>query len=218
MKKEYCLLYALIFCVVIQACAQRDGGNQSLRNLSVSLLAGISLHKKHSMNYGEGFGIKGSADLNRFNLSVAAIKHAGDELSIRYGGVSGLGIKSGTQKYSWRSTFLVIDAGYNINIFSVGDISAVFIPAVSTGLGLINMHSSGIYGSPDNVVNKKMRFGGCLSYKILFGPRYAVGLNYRFYLPTDASFEFGQESNSIRHGFSTGIYYDAFFSEFSYRF
>lgn len=214
-----CLLYGMVLWMGCQGYAQEksNGAIKKRPEMVVSVIAGISPAAKRGLDYGAGFGVQGGAMLNKFYVGGLLARHQGSKTRINYGRVSNLGINGGAQDYKWSCLFLAADAGYRLSIFNTGSISAALMPYISSGLGIVNMKSSGVYGQPDNVVDKKIRFGGGAAYKVLFGDRFSVGLNYRVYAPVDAAFDFGSGRNEIPHGFSTGLYYYAFFSEFSYR-
>jgi hypothetical protein len=214
MKKRSRLTCIFILFIAMQAYAQDRNDHTGLQpKIMLSVIAGISPPKK-TLEYGPGIGIKGGISLNKFYVGMMACRHSGDERQIKYGSVPALGIPSGLQNYKWRSYFLVADAGYQIGLLTKESISLELIPYVTTGLGVIDMSTSGVYGSGDNVVDKRFRFGAGALYNVRFGDHFSVGIEYRMYAPADASFRF---SGGSKHGFSTGIYYDAFFSVVSYR-
>jgi hypothetical protein len=218
--KYKCLVCGMALWVTMQGYAQEKSSYEEKKSSEIllSFIAGMSPAAKRGLDYGSGFGVQAGTILNKFYVGGMLARHQGDEIKINYGGISNLGIKGGEQNYTWACAFLVADAGYRLPVLKTDKISAVLMPYISSGLGIINMKTSGVYGQGDNVVDKRLRFGGGAAYQASFGEHFSVGFNYRVYAPSDVSFEFGNGGNEIPHGFSTGVYYYAFFSEFSYRF
>lgn len=218
MKKHRCLVFSFSLIMIVQCYGQDDEiSKERSKEIVLSIIAGISPAAKRGLDYGAGFGVQAGANLNKFYVGGVLARHQGSKTRINYGRVSNLGINGGAQDYKWTCLFFAADAGYRLTLLKAGNISAVLMPYISSGLGIINMKTSGVYGEGDNVVDKKIRFGGGAAYQVSFGDRFSVGLNYRVYAPVDAAFDFGSRRNEIPHGFSTGLYYYAFFSEFSYR-
>jgi opacity protein-like surface antigen len=212
MKNQQALLLFIFFLFVTTSVfAQKP-------SLSASVIMGISPPKK-GLEYNAGFGVKGGAHIGHLYAGVALFAHTGDELSIRYGSASGVGINSGRQNYKWKPKFLMADIGYEIKIKLGPSLSSSFMPYFSTGLASIKVSSSGVYGSPDDLKINKLGLGGGFSYSVAIIKRLSVGLDYRLYPLGDIHADFGDASeNRIEHGFHTAGYYDALFAVASYRF
>lgn len=211
MKNQPVLLIVLFLFTITQVFAQKPA-------LSASVILGISPPKK-GLEYNAGFGIKGGAHFRNFYAGVALVAHAGDELSIRYGSASNVGINGGRQNYAWKPKFLMADIGYEIKIKFAPTLSSSFMPYFSTGLASIKVSSSGVYGSPADLKINKFGIGGGFSYSVMVMKHLSVGLDYRLYPLGDVHADFGDASeNKIEHGFHTAGYYDALFVVASYRF
>lgn len=186
------------------------------RGVTLSLLTGISI-PINGLQYNVGVGFRGGLDLGRFYVGGMVAIHQGDQKSINYGPVASLGIQGGVQTYNSTPLFFVADGGYHLTI-PLGGLDTVLTPYLSAGVLLIPMSSSGAYGDT-SIVNPYFVIGGGFSYSVPLGPRYSVGLHYRMYDVGDTQFSFGDLSQgTVEHGFSTSIFYAAFYSEVSCRF
>ena len=186
------------------------------RSVTLALITGISV-PINGLQYNVGVGVRGGIDLGRFYVGGMVAVHQGDQKTITYGPVDSLGIPGGPQTYDSTPLFFVADGGYHLTI-PLGGLDTVLTPYLSAGLLLIPMSSSGAYGE-SSVVNAYPVIGGGFSYAVPLGQRYSVGLHYRMYNVGDTQFSFGDLSQgTVEHGFSTSIFYAAFYSEVSCRF
>jgi hypothetical protein len=210
MKNQHLLLIILLLLTTSQVFAQKPA-------LSASAILGISTPKK-GLEYNAGFGVKGGAHFGNIYAGAALFAHTGDELSIRYGSASGVGVNGGKQDYQWKPKFLMADLGYEFKIKAL-PLESSFMPYFSMGLASLKVSSSGVYGKPDALKINKVGVGGGISYTITVMEHLSIGLDYRFYPLGSVHADFGDLSeNRIEHGFHTAGYYDAIFSVVSYRF
>lgn len=171
----------------------------------------------NGFRYNAGLGVRAGLDFGRFYLGGMLAVHQGDSKTVTYGPVSSLGIPGGPQTYDSLPLFTVVDGGYNLKI-PIGGLSTTLTPYLSLGLLFTVMSSSGAYGDT-SITRTDPVIGGGFSYSVPVGKQYALGLHYRMYNVGDATFEFGDLSQgTVEHGFSTSIFYSAFYSELSYRF
>jgi opacity protein-like surface antigen len=212
MKNQQALLvFVLSLFITTSVLAQKP-------SLSASVIMGIS-PPKQGLEYKAGFGVKGGAHLGHLYAGAALFAHTGDELSLRYGSASGLGINGGRQNYKWAPKFLMADIGYEVKIKFGTSFSSSFMPYFSTGLVSIKVSSSGVYGSPDDLKINKLGLGGGFSYTVAIVKNLSVGLEYRIYPLGRIHADFGNASQRrIVHGFHTDGYYDAIFAVASYCF
>lgn len=212
MKNRRILLVFLFQLMMLQTFAQKIP-------LSVSAILGFSPEKKKGIEYNAGFGVKAGAHFKNLYAGAAIFVHGGDELSIRYGSVSGLGINGGRQDYEWRPKFFMGDVGYAFKIKLTPNLSSSLMPYFSMGLASITVKSSGVYGTPDDLHSNKFGIGGGFSYSVDVAEHISVGLEYRLYPLSNLHADFGDSSKGqIEHGFHTGAYYDAVFATVSYNF
>lgn len=211
MKNQHILLIVLLQLISAQTFAQKVP-------LSASVILGISPPKK-GLEYKTGFGVKAGAHIKNIYTGMALFAHTGDQLSINYGSVGGFGIDGGRQRYEWKPKFVMADLGYEFKFQLNPAFSSSFMTYFSMGLASITVKSSGVYGSPDNLIINKFGIGGGFAYSVAITEQVSIGIDYRLYPLGDMHFDFGSFSrNEIEHGFHTAGYYDAFFSVVTYRF
>ena len=182
----------------------------------VSVIAGASI-PINGLVYNGGIGIRAGAHVGNFYLGGMVAVHQGDTQAITYGSVPTLGIPGGLQTYNSLPLFLVADGGYTLTI-PIGGLATTFTPYVSMGLLAIILNTSGAYGD-SSITNSNFVIGGGFSYRVPVVERYSVGIHYRMYNVGDTTFSYGNLSEgTVEHGFSTSIFYAAFYGELAYHF
>jgi hypothetical protein len=184
--------------------------------VTASVLVGSSI-PINGLNYNAGTGIRGGATFGHYYLGGMLAVHQGDSLAISWPAVAAFGTNAGVQAYKSLPVFAVIDGGYKLRI-PVGSIATFLTPYLSTGLLVIGMSSSGVYGN-SNIANSYFVVGGGFSYGVPISERYSIGVHFRGYDTGDTKFSFGDYSKgTIEHGFSTSVFYAAFYLELETRF
>jgi hypothetical protein len=184
---------------------------------SLSGLAGAGL-PFNGMTYGAGVGVEASMSLGNWALAAGLLVYRGDEIKIDYGDLTSFGVKGGQQKYDSLPVFVVVDGGYGFHI-DPGRLRSTFTPFVSAGALGLDVSTSGVYGS-NNQLKVEPCLGWGVSYRVEISARVSIGLQYRMYPSLgDTNVDFGDASkNQIPHGFSTSIFYNALATELGYRF
>jgi hypothetical protein len=184
--------------------------------ITLTALAGSSI-PINGVNYNAGIGVKAGIHFGHVYVGGMLAVHQGDTKSINWGAVPALGYQAGTQTYSSVPIVTAADLGYRIDI-PIAGLQTSLMPYVSAGLIATFMSSSGVYGD-SSIVNTDPVIGGGLAVSVPIGSRLALGLHSRTYNVGDTSFHFGNASQgTYEHGFSTSIFYTAFYSELSYTF
>lgn len=182
----------------------------------VSVIVGASI-PINGLVYNGGIGIRAGAHFGKFYVGGMLAVHQGDTKTIVWGPVPALGIQGGPQTYDSLPLFVVADGGYTLTI-PLGGRATTFTPYLSAGLLAIILDSAGAYGE-SSTTNAYFVIGGGFSYRVPVADRYSVGIHYRMYNVGDTSFEYGNLSEgTVEHGFSTSIFYAAFYGELAYHF
>jgi hypothetical protein len=181
---------------------------------SLALVLGTSF-KHNGMDYGVGYGIRPAVTIYNVYLGGLLVKHSGDAKDIGFGAT--IFGPATTQHYTTSPVILSADVGYSFDL-PIGTVKTTLTPFVTAGAAFISVSSSGGYGA-SSISKTSGLLGGGAAYTVDLGQHVFIGASFRAHAAKDASFNFGDLSlNQYTHGYSTSVWYGAYYGELGWRF